>query len=250
MTHEHSHHPSGPLALACALAAVAGFVDAHVYVHVAPVFVANMSGNLIHLGVFVGLGQWGRATGSTLAVLAFLAGVIGAIVHHDRELRRAGRVRPDALLAVEAVLVLSLPLLRLLFDRSFHAQVRLADVPVIVVASVAMGMQAAALRRVGAIAVATTYGTGAIVRIGEKVALAVRRADRTGDARRRVTVAVLVIVLVSYVGGAAAAAVLGSSPLYLLIPGIALLLSAVAVRLRGEAGSTGDATTEPGTVSW
>jgi len=61
-----------------ALAAIAGFVDAHVYVHVTPVFVANMSGNLVHLGVFVGLGSWREAAGSTLALGAFLAGVLAS----------------------------------------------------------------------------------------------------------------------------------------------------------------------------
>ena len=55
---------------------------------------------------------------------------------------------------------------------------------------VAMGLQATALRRVGQIAVATTYGTGAIVRVGEKVALAARRADRpVARAVRRTSVA-------------------------------------------------------------
>ena len=36
MTQEPAHHPSGPLVLAAALAAIAGFIDAHIYVHVTP----------------------------------------------------------------------------------------------------------------------------------------------------------------------------------------------------------------------
>jgi uncharacterized membrane protein YoaK (UPF0700 family) len=87
---------------------------------------------------------------------------------------------------------------------------------IVVVGSLAMGIQAVALRRVGQIAVSTTYGTGAVVRLGEKVALAVRHASRPGDARRRVTIAVLSIVLAAYVLGAALAALVGGSTVWLL----------------------------------
>jgi len=227
MTQEGTHHPSGPLALAAALAAVAGFVDAHVYLHVTPVFVANMSGNLVRLGMFAGQQDWRAAMGAATAVVAFSVGVIGAVTHHDRQLHRSGRLRPDALLAFEAVLVALAAVLRLLHGGVVAGDTTMAETPIIVVAAVAMGVQAAALRRVGSIAVATTYGTGAIVRIGEKVALAGRRADRTTSQRRRVTVLVLVSVLVSYVIGAALAAALGPSPWLLAFP--AAVLGAAAV---------------------
>ena len=223
MTQEHSHQPSGPLALAVVLAGVAGFVDAHIYLHVAPVFVANMSGNLVHLGIFVGTGGWREAAGSLVALFAFLGGVIGATVHHDRQLRRMGAVRPDVLLGVEAALILLLPVL---LESTGN------DYPVLIWAGLAMGVQATVLRRVGQIAVATTYGTGAIVRIGEKVALAVRGAERPTDHLRRVTIAILVLVLVSYVGGATLASALGSSPGLLLLPG-AVLVGATLMSRRG-----------------
>ena len=73
---ERTHHPSGPLGLAIALAATAGFVDAHIYVNVTPVFVANMSGNLIHLGISLGEGDWFPALATVLALGAF-TGVYG-----------------------------------------------------------------------------------------------------------------------------------------------------------------------------
>ena len=235
MTQEGAHHPSGTLVLAVVLAVVAGFVDAHVYVHVTPVFVANMSGNLIHLGIFTGLGRWRTAVGSTVALGAFLLGVVTAVVHHDHRLRRRGRVSPDSLLFVEAGLVLVLPVLRLATGAGFHSEPTLAVYPILIVAAFAMGLQAAALRRVGEIAVATTYGTGAIVRIGEKLALAARRADRPTVNRRRSTIAVLVIVLVSYAGGAAFAALLGGGAWVLLIPGV--VLTATAFIVGGSAGN-------------
>jgi uncharacterized membrane protein YoaK (UPF0700 family) len=230
VTQESEYHPSGPLAMAIALALIAGFIDAHIYVHVTPVFTANMSGNLIHLGVFTGLGHWRDAAASSVALLAFVTGVVCAVLHHNRQLRTEGFVKPDTLLAVEAVLLASLPLVVHLFGAHFSPEARLADYPVIGVAAFAMGLQAAALRRVGEIAVATTYGTGAIVRIGEKVALAARRADRPTAHRRRLTLMILLSVLVSYVGGAALAAYIGASPVLLLLPAGGLMVTAVFAR--------------------
>ena len=232
---ERTHHPSGTLGLAVALAAAAGFVDAHLYVNVTPVFVANMSGNLIHLGIFVGDGGASPAMATLLALTAFTAGVIAATLHHDRRVARGREVHPAFLLAVEGVLLVGLTAWLVIVRTSFTARPRAADLPVLAVAAFAMGIQASALRRVGEIAVATTYGTGAIVRIGEKVVLAARRADRSSTHRRRVAIAVLAIVLVSYVAGAAVATLAGSSPWLLALPTVLVLACAVTSRSAREA---------------
>lgn len=230
MTQEPTHHPSGPLAVALALAAVAGFVDAHIYLNVAPIFVANMSGNLVRLGMDAGSGRWSEASAAAVAVVAFSVGVVIAIVQHDRRLRRSLGLRPDALLAAEALLLLIVAAMRAGLGTDAAAGLSGRTAPVVVVAAIAMGVQAATLRRVGAIAVATTYGTGAIVRIGEKIALAGRRAGRVTSHRRRVTIAVLSSVLVSYVAGAAVAAAVGSSPWLLLLPAAVLAAGSAFLR--------------------
>lgn len=230
MTAETAHHPSGPLFLACSLAGVAGFIDAHLFLHVTNVFVANMSGNLVRAGILTGSGDWSIAAGSAAALFTFTVGVVIAIAHHDRQLQQDNRVRPDDLLIVEALLVLSLPILIIVGDVEFSNRPDALHYLVIGLGALAMGIQASALRRVGGIAVATTYGTGTIVRIGEKVALARRRAERTSDGRRSATIVVLVGVLACYVGGAAVASALGSSPLLLLIPSVVLLIFAAYVR--------------------
>jgi uncharacterized membrane protein YoaK (UPF0700 family) len=210
-----------------ALAAAAGFVDAHVYVNVTPVFVANMSGNLIHLGILVGDGSWRPALASLITLLAFMAGVVTATVHHDRRVARALPVQTTFLLIIEAALLTSLTAWLCLSPISFTQQPRPIDYPVLLVAGLAMGIQAAALRRVGTISVATTYGTGAIVRIGEKIVLAARRADRHTEHGRRVAIAVLAVVLASYVAGAVAATVAGGQPWLLAIPTAAVGLCAL-----------------------
>ncbi len=94
-----------------------------------------------------------------------------------------------------------------------------------------MGLQAIALRRVGQVAISTTYGTGAVVRLSEKFALAFRRTPRPGNHRRRVSIAILATVLFSYVLGAFAAASWNSNAYLLFIPAAVSLASAfVATR--------------------
>jgi uncharacterized membrane protein YoaK (UPF0700 family) len=50
---------SGTRILAVVLTATGGFVDAHVFLHLARVFVANMSGNLVLFGMAFGDGDRG-----------------------------------------------------------------------------------------------------------------------------------------------------------------------------------------------
>lgn len=222
MPSEHLHHPSGPLVAAVVLAAAAGVVDAQVYLGVVPVFVANMSGNLIHLGMATGEADWRVAGASLLALVAFAAGVMAATVHLDRRRRRGHGPAASVLLATEAALLLLLAVAMQRSGLEYSAQVRLEAVPVIVVASFAMGMQAASLRNVGQVAVATTHGTGAVVRLAEKAVLAARRADRAIEHRRRRSIVVLFSVIAAYVAGAALAALAGASPLLMAAAAVAV----------------------------
>ena len=217
------------MAMALSLAAVAGFIDAFLFLNVTSVFVANMSGNMVRVGIEAGDGHWTTAVGSLAALIAFTSGVIAAIAHHDHQLRRGRLVRPDQLLIAEALLTLALPVALIVFDVEFSRSPGWIHGAVIAVGAFAMGIQASALRRVGEIAVATTYGTGTIVRIGEKAALALRRAERVDDARRLTTITVLVGVLVSYIGGAALASALGGARELLFIPPAVLAVFAVYV---------------------
>ncbi len=230
MTAEHAHHPSGPLAVAVGLAVVAGYLDAYLFLFVTNVFVANMSGNMIRIGIFAGDGSWTTTAASAAALGAFMTGVVVAILHHDRRLQRGASVRPDELLFAEAALMFSLPIMLYGFDLGFATNPGPAHYLVIGVAAMAMGMQASALRRVGEIAVATTYGTGTVVRVGEKIALALRKAERVSDHRRLYTILVLFVVLVGYIGGAAIASALGSAHWLLGFPPAMLIGLALFVR--------------------
>lgn len=230
MPTELKHHASGTLSMVAALAAAAGFVDAFVFQHVTPVFVANMSGNLVRLGMSAGVHDRAQAFGALVALAGFAAGVTAGAVHLDTHVRSERPLDPSSLLFVETSLLTALALLVQSADIIYSPSTEAADYPVILIGAAAMGMQAIALRRVGQVAVSTTYGTGAVVRLSEKLALAFRKTPRPDDHRRRITVAVLGTVLLSYVFGAFAAASLSANPNYLFIPAAVSLASAIECR--------------------
>jgi len=230
VTTESKHHPSGSLWLAMGLAATAGFVDAFIYLRVTPVFVANMSGNFIHLGIFTGTHDGKGVLAMLVALGGFLAGVMMATSHLDAQLRAGKSPRPDLLLLLESLLLFVLPVMLRMTDITYSTSIQRDQYLVVVIGAIAMGTQAVALRRVGQIAVSTTYGTGSVVRLGEKLTLALRRTARPGDHRRRKTIAILCAVLASYVAGAALAASLGAPPELLLIPAAVPLIGAAVLR--------------------
>lgn len=216
---------SGTITLAVTLALVAGWVDAHVYLHVHDVFVANMSGNMIKLGMSVGLLDWPEAWPSTAALLAFVAGVAVGTRLNRRELRHAGAARTPALLAIEAALLAVLAA-GLLATPAQHERGRWpAILALICLGALSMGLQAAALGRVGTIAVTTTYGTGALVRVGQRLVPPASGLPRAVADRARVIV-ILVSLLCGYVGGAAASALAGGAAWLMVLPVVVLVAAA------------------------
>ncbi len=240
MPTELKHHASGTLPVVAALAAAAGFVDAFVFQRVTPVFVANMSGNLVRLGMFAGGHEWHQAVAALVALAGFAGGVTAGAAHLDTHVRSERSPNPSALLFTETGLLIALAMLVATADIGYSPSTQAADYPIILIGAAAMGLQAIALRRVGQVAISTTYGTGAVVRLGEKVALATRKAPRPADHRRRTSIAILATVLVSYVVGAFVAASLSANPYLLFIPAGISLASAVERRRFHETSSTND----------
>ena len=222
--------PSRALALAVVLAATAGFVDAHVYLFVVPVFVANQSGNLIGLGMTAGQEQWHDALSALVAIGSFIAGVLAATTFLRRDRARGVAPRVYPLLQIEAAALLVLGIVLGVVDPTISHGWRLLDLAVILVGAGAMGVQSASLRTVGSVSITTTYGTGALVRVGEKLAAPLRASEAGADPKRMRTVAVLATVLGSYVGGAALSAALGSEHWLVLIPALAMVGAAYVAR--------------------
>ncbi len=208
---------AGTLRLAVTLAAIAGFLDAHLFQHVTPVFVANHSGNLIKLGMEIGDRRWDEAGISICAIVAFCFGVAaGTLFLYRDEHRVAGR-RTGMVLACETAMLAAVVALLIAFDVTESATPDVEHYAVILIAAGAMGLQTAALGRVGTTAVSTTFGTGSLARIGEHAALG---SVAPTDARHRhlKTARVLLTVIAAYVAGAVLASALPGQAAIVLVP--------------------------------
>jgi uncharacterized membrane protein YoaK (UPF0700 family) len=154
----------GNIALACALSALAGYVDGIGFLHLGGLFVSFMSGNSTRMGVSLAEADWLKAAEAFGLIVLF---VIGAAVGSLIVLGRGARRQP-LLLLVEAALLAVAALC--------HASGRShAAIAAIVLA---MGLENAVFQIDGGAGLGLTYVTGALVKAGQLLAVAV-----TGGAR-------------------------------------------------------------------
>jgi len=212
--------PPVALLVSIALALTTGYVDVVGFERLLGVFPANQSGNLVFLGMAIG-GQAptaGWRTGTSIGAFA-VGAALGYLVGRRLDHRRRG----PTLLAAELALLLAV----IAIAGSLHGDhVRhgLEAWTLIVLTSLAMGIQTEVIRHVAGVAVATTYETGALVRVGEVIGAPF---GRRRDARGARQLGVLAVVIASYTGGAAIAGTLGrwSWPLLLPCGVVAVLVS-------------------------
>jgi uncharacterized membrane protein YoaK (UPF0700 family) len=218
---------SRALVLPGVLALTAGFVDAVAFVHLFGVFPANQSGNLVLLGMAFTNPIPPPAWTSATAIVGFTAGTAGGAWLGGR--RRPTHQKP-MLLSVEAALLVGLAGANAVVDPSEGLLTGAPLGVLLVIASVAMGIQTEAIRQVAGVAVTTTYETGTMARIGESFG----RRDRASAGRTASTVLVLGTLVACYVAGAAAGAGrLGDGPAGLVLPCLAVgtvLVAGVARR--------------------
>src|SRR3984885_13099124 len=152
------------LSLACALSAMAGYVDGIGFLHLGGLFVSFMSGNSTRLGV--SLAQSNRSSAAE-AIGLILLFVMGAACGSLIVLGRAANRQPWVLL-VEAML---LALAALCY--SFN-------LPNVAVAAIvlAMGLENAVFQIDGGAGLGLTYITGALVKVGQLVAAALTGGER------------------------------------------------------------------------
>ncbi|QDX26273.1 DUF1275 domain-containing protein [Sphingomonas suaedae] len=143
------------IALAVALAALAGFVDAIAFTRLGGYFVSFMSGNSTRLGVGIGLAD-GTAVLAAALILAFVAGVMGAAIIARRF---AERRKVAVLGAVTATLAAAAGLW----------MIRPGPLPLLLVAA-AMGMENGVFARDGEVAIGVSYMTGSLVRMAQRLA--------------------------------------------------------------------------------
>ena len=146
------------LALACALSALAGYVDGIGYLHLGGLFVSFMSGNSTRLGVTLAEGHWQHALEALELIVLFVAGaaagslvVLSPLAH-----------RQPLILLVEGLLLTSAVL-------AYAYGLQNAAVAAIVLA---MGLENAVFQLEGGAGLGLTYVTGALVKAGQLIAAA------------------------------------------------------------------------------
>src|SRR6202167_3384076 len=156
----------GNIALACALSALAGYVDGIGYLHLGGLFVSFMSGNSTRMGVSLAQGDWPNAAAALGLIALFVAGAAcGSLIVLGR-----GANRQPWVLLVEASL-LAVAALCYAFGLSNAA---------IAAMVLAMGLENAVFQIDGGAGLGLTYITGALVKVGQLVATALTGGARWG----------------------------------------------------------------------
>ncbi|MHC2331868.1 YoaK family protein [Bradyrhizobium sp. USDA 4454] len=146
------------LALACALSALAGYVDGIGYLHLGGLFVSFMSGNSTRLGVTLAEGHWQHALEALELIVLFVAGAAaGSLV----VLSRIAHRQPLILFA-EGLLLTAAAL-------AYAYGLPNAAVAAIVLA---MGLENAVFQLEGGAGLGLTYVTGALIKAGQLIAAA------------------------------------------------------------------------------
>ncbi|BCP55718.1 hypothetical protein K32_43350 [Kaistia sp. 32K] len=150
--------------LAFVLAAIAGYVDAMGFRHLGGVFVSFMSGNTTRFGVDVAMADWMKAAEIAGIIALFVAGAtLGGLIGQDGE-----RSRRAAILWTEAALLA-------IAAASHNLGIAIIGT---VAMTLAMGVENAVFQRNGAPGIGLTYVTGALVKVGQSLAAALRGGDR------------------------------------------------------------------------
>jgi uncharacterized membrane protein YoaK (UPF0700 family) len=154
------------IALACALSALAGYVDAIGFLHLGGLFVSFMSGNSTRLGVSLADGQWETAAGAFGLIVLFVVGAAGgSLLVLGRGLHR----QPWVLFA--EALLLAIAALAYAFRQ-----------PTVAIGAIvlAMGLENAVFQIHGGAGLGLTYVTGALVKVGQLLADALMGGPRLG----------------------------------------------------------------------
>jgi uncharacterized membrane protein YoaK (UPF0700 family) len=154
------------IALACALSALAGYVDGIGYLYLGGLFVSFMSGNSTRMGVNLAQGQWMNAAEAFGVITLF---VIGAAAGSLMVLGRGVHRQPWVLL-VEALLLIAAGLADMF------------GMPNTAIAAIvlAMGLENAVFQIEGGGGLGVTYVTGALVKVGQLAAAALTGGTRWG----------------------------------------------------------------------
>jgi uncharacterized membrane protein YoaK (UPF0700 family) len=160
----HSFDRRRDIALACALSAVAGYVDGIGFIHLGGLFVSFMSGNSTRLGVSLAEANWlNAATAFGLIALFVTGAAAGSLIVLGRGLYcQAWVLLTEASLLAAAALAYQL------------GGSHLAIIAIVL----AMGLENAVFQIEGGGGLGLTYVTGALVKVGQLIAAALTGGRR------------------------------------------------------------------------
>jgi uncharacterized membrane protein YoaK (UPF0700 family) len=159
------------VALACALSALAGYVDGIGFLHLGGLFVSFMSGNSTQMGVSLAGGHWHDAAQALGLIALFVIGAaLGSLIVLGRGANRRRYSAQSWVLLVEATLL------------AVAAGCDALGFPQIAVAAIvlAMGLENAVFQIDGGAGLGLTYVTGALVKAGQLIAAALSGGERWG----------------------------------------------------------------------
>lgn len=160
----------GKVLVSLSLTGVGGFVDAVGYIALFQIFTANMSGNSVHIGMYLGKQSWLELARPMCAVVSYVVGMILTRITVEIAGRRDIRRIASVTFAVEAVLLLvfahARPAMHLgqIVDRQSPGYFTL-----VAVLAFAMGVQTATLTHIGALTIYTTFVTGTLTKLSESL---------------------------------------------------------------------------------
>ena len=141
------------------LTLAAASVDAISYLGLGHVFTAMMTGNTVLLGLALAQGEVLAALRSILALIGFVIGVfVGALIVERESYPAEWPTAVTAALAFETIILAIFAANFTLFDGIRGGMIYL----LIILSAFAMGVQSAAVRRLGVPGIATTYITGTL----------------------------------------------------------------------------------------
>lgn len=148
------------IGLAIALAGLAGYVDAVGFIILQGQFVSFMSGNMTQMSVSIADALWSAARVPAVVIALFLVGTaLGTVIAHGTE-RYPVRTRKATVMAVVAgLLVIGSALDSLGVTAGAVAAM-----------AISMGTMNSVFQREGEVAVGVTYMTGALVKMGQRLA--------------------------------------------------------------------------------
>lgn len=154
------------MGFAAALMWTAGFVDALGYLRLAGLYVANMSGNSVGMGLHGALGELSGLLRGFAPVIGFFFGLLITVVVLDWAKRRHVAHRLVIVLALETVMLAAFALIAGPDPEVTEAHFYL----LVTLGSLAMGLQNSVLLHFGALTIYTTHITGLLTRLAHAVA--------------------------------------------------------------------------------